>query len=146
MDDVMGDSGMTLLLGKKGNQYLYAFALISKGLVSLGRDDVERQRVKNRGFAVVRIRSLKLCHLPFKRLPMHIRAVGILPIDLGQRVDVRALANRDGSRACDLLSFLDCFAAGGCVAVLPKSVVVRHRNSPVRHRARWVLFGDFLES
>ena len=49
---------MVRLFDEKGIENLTTLALIGKGLVGLGRGDVQGQSVEDRGFGVVRIGRL----------------------------------------------------------------------------------------
>lgn len=64
MDDVVRNAWMVGMLGEEGFEDFAATALICEGLVRFGRNDVERNRVKNGGFIIVRISGLQCCH-PF---------------------------------------------------------------------------------
>ena len=145
MDEIVRDPRMIRLLRENRRQNFYTLALVGESLIRLGRDDIERQRVKNCGFGVIRIGRLKLGHLLFKPLSMLVCGLTILAIDFRQRSDVCALPGRDGGAGCDLRSPCDRSAAGCRIAVLPQPVVMRHGNSPLCHRARGILFRDFLE-
>src|SRR6266576_823110 len=145
MNYVVRYAWVVRLLRKQGEQNVYALALVGKSLVRLRRDDVECQRMKDGSFTVLWIRTLKRRHLLFKSPSMRVGVAVILAVDFRQCVDVSPLTGCTCPAEGHLLCLPDGFPPGCSVAVFPQSVIVRHCNSPVRHRTRRILLGDCLE-
>src|ERR1700704_3812770 len=145
MNNVVRYAWMVRLFRKQREQNVYALSLVGKSLVSLRRDDVECQCMKDGSFTVLWIRTLKRRHLLFKSPSMCVGVAVILTVDFRQCVDVSPLTCCTCPAQGHLLCLPNGFPPGYSVPVFPQSVIVRHRNSPVRHRTRGILLGDCLE-
>ena len=94
MNDVVGDARVVRLLLENGLENFAALALVRESFVGLGRGDVERQRVKDRCFAVVGIAGLQRAEFLFKGAGMGRYVLVIFAIDFPERLDVSLLARR----------------------------------------------------
>src|SRR5215470_15897554 len=93
MDDVVSYARMLRLAGEDRFQNFATLALVGKCLIGFGCGDVERERVKDGGFGVVRISSLQCTHLLFEYFGVLRRRLSVLTINFRERFDVAFLAS-----------------------------------------------------
>src|SRR5712664_1793781 len=113
MDDVVRDAGMMRLFLENRFEDLTAPALIRKGLVRFGCNDVKSNRVKDCGFRILGVSGLQFTHLFLEGAVIGSRVLAAVIgssvlaafcIHFRQGVDVRFFTARGGSvGSCDLL-------------------------------------------
>src|SRR5712664_944157 len=104
MDDVVRDAGMMRLFLENRFEDLTAPALIRKGLVRFGCNDVKSNRVKDCGFRILGVSGLQFTHLFLEGAVIGSSVLAAFCIHFRQGIDVRFFTARGGSvGSCDLL-------------------------------------------
>ncbi len=122
-------------------KYFSRFFLIGVCFICRACSGVQCERIKNGGFAVVRIFGIYICHRVFiaftscfmiNRLPVFIKRCHCIDII---RLALRFVVYfpRNFNRTCALYQLI-------FFRRLPQWMEVAHSNTPIGHRAWWILF------
>src|SRR5207248_263788 len=97
--------------------------------------------------SVARKGGLQLGHFLLEHLRVRSLVLAVILVNFGQSFDVGFFAPRGARVRCgSLLGLLDSYATGIQVSVVPKSMIVRHGDSPVSHGTCGILLRDLQES
>ena len=145
VDQVVRYAGMAGQFFQQRLQDLAALALVGIALVAARRRFIQRQRIKDRCFNVVRICRMQFRHLPGKLLQPLVQQHIIALVKRRNGFDVLLLARTLLVSFGNTLRFGGRGSALGHIDLPPQAMQMRHGDSPLRHGAIAVFFGQGSE-
>ena len=149
VNDVVRQSRMLRMRREQRHQDGQRLVLMGQRRVVRRHGSQHRQSVEGRSLHVVRKLAMQRVHL---------RLIGIGPLlkrniggveERAQRRDVRLLTRRDRRRRRSQRASLGHLFRAPlqrcCIGTPPQLLELRHRNTPVRHRASRIILGDGLK-